>query len=658
LSFPAWNPYFPYTAGDKVTYFYKIAKLCSVIVVPSEAYAIDLKKHIKNHVIEVITTGYDDTTFKASADKYKKLITHITSREFTKEKIAIIKTEALKISSKPLKRTPLIVPEFKHFESGDKVKIGFLPHKALDDGPIAAGTRIRVVNIAKYLDNCIISEQFKELKHSNVVIFQARWKKGDEIIAKRLRNEGVKLIFDTTDPHWDTENFDTTGIKMAEINKILPYMNVIILPTEELKKSFLKFKPGMRVELIADSVDMEVHNKLKLHKEQTQYKILWFGCRSNVSQIETVRKDLEKLGEEFNIKLIAVYDKNYGVNIESFNNLGLEVRDWTDETVIEALTECDISINPRYYDWRKYKSYNKSNKSLAMGVPCVENNIYENGKELLSSATLRNKVGKNGRNKIEKYLDTKNIAKDLENLCTDLATNTKIGKTRSKNKIAVVTCITGGWDNIHAPVKNEDNIDYHAFVDTNIQSKVWQMHHIDYSHFKQPRLTSKIYKMIPHKIEELQDYDYLVWIDGAVSIKSSITALIDKYLEESDMALFKHRIRSCAYKEMEISTLNGYHATGEPVSIRQKQIYRFVNDGFPNDFGLFECTIIMRKNSNKVKKFNNEWWSEVTTNTASDQAAFMYTSWKNPSVKIATIKPGDARNSKWFKHIEHEGRKI
>ena len=74
LSFPVWNPHFPYNAGSKLTYFYKMVKLCSSIVVPCESYAIDLKKYVKDRRIEVIPTGHDEEGYKKAANAYMDLM--------------------------------------------------------------------------------------------------------------------------------------------------------------------------------------------------------------------------------------------------------------------------------------------------------------------------------------------------------------------------------------------------------------------------------------------------------------------------------------------------------------------------------------------------------------------------------------------------------
>lgn len=534
------------------------------------------------------------------------------------------------------------------------IRIGFVPHQSIDRKQIAAGTRIRVLNVVKHIENCIVSYDYDDLKDCDVVIFQARWLATDLKLAKELKEHGIKLMFDTTDPHWDTVNFDITGKKRKAFDELLPYISIIMFPTKELKESFLKYRKDKRVEIIPDCIALKDHNKTKIHKKRKQYTIAWYGCRVNIVSLDLARQDLEKLGKEFNLKMIAVYDQGYNDKqgnlweVKSYKNLDLEIREWSDEITIKTILESDVVINPRFEDWRVYKSHNKTIKALSLGVPCVEKNYYEEIKRYLLSAKLRNKEGKKGK-KIAVKFCSKKIAKQISNLCNELISR-KISKRKRKRKIAVVTAITGGFDKLHEPEHYDENADYFAFIDQNIKSNIWQIIPTEYTHLKQPRMSAKIYKILIHKYF---DYDYFLWIDGSLVLTDSITELIDKYLNKADMALFKHRFRDCIYKEHISSIRNTQHAIGEPINVRKKQIERYKSEGLPVNYGLYECTFILRKNNEKIQKFNNEWWAEVSIASSSDQVPFMYALWKNPTIKVATITSGNSHKNKWAYYIHH-----
>jgi len=556
---------------------------------------------------------------------------------------------------------------FKHFtEALEKtvkpsgIKIGFVPHQSISRKNIAAGTRIRVLNIARHLENCIISENYEELKNCQVVILQARWQKEDIMLAKKLYEDGVKLIFDTTDPHWDTENFDFTGRKRKAFDQILRFVSLMTFPTSNLRKSFLEYRQDKEIAIIPDSIDLAKHDKTKIHTEKKQYTIVWFGCRVNIASLDLAREDLERLGKEFNLRLVALYDQGYKKEqrdmkdkedtvwkVEPYENLGLEIREWSDEATIEAILEGDVVLNPKFTNWKEYKSSNKSRKGLALGVPAVEKDYYKEIKRYLLSAKLRNKIGKAGKKFVKKY-DSKVIATKLTKICNEMVSR-KLSK--KKKRIAVVTAIAGGFDHLHEPEFKDDNVDYFAFTDFGTKSNVWKVIPIGYSHFRESRMIAKKYKILIHKFV---DYDYILWVDGSLVLKGNITNFVNKFLGNGvDIALYSHRYRNCPYEEHIASAQNTQHAKGEPISIRRNQIRRYEAEGLPKKFGLYECTLILRKNNKKVRNFNEQWWDEILFGSSSDQVPFMYILWKNPDIKVNAIAPGDAHNNEIAYYVEH-----
>ena len=115
-----------------------------------------------------------------------------------------------------------------------------------------------------------------------------------------------------------------------------------------------------------------------------------------------------------------------------------------------------------------------------------------------------------------------------------------------EKKIAVITAIAGGFDKLHEPKYYDENVDYIAFVDQNVKSDIWQIMPIEYTHFVQSRMAAKIYKILIHKY---CDYEYILWVDGSIILIGSINGLVDNFLGQADMALFKHRFRNCVYEE-------------------------------------------------------------------------------------------------------------
>ena len=115
-------------------------------------------------------------------------------------------------------------------------------------------------------------------------------------------------------------------------------------------------------------------------------------------------------------------------------------------------------------------------------------------------------------------------------------------------KIAVLTSSIGSTKLLD-PIPF-DGVDYHAFVDYASDVKGWIKHptvpfSVD-TRYKNRR-DAKVYKILPFAF--LPDYDYYFWIDSTHILEADPCEIIDTYLKDSDIAVFKHPERDCVYIE-------------------------------------------------------------------------------------------------------------
>ena len=119
--------------------------------------------------------------------------------------------------------------------------------------------------------------------------------------------------------------------------------------------------------------------------------------------------------------------------------------------------------------------------------------------------------------------------------------------------------------------------------------------------------------------------------------------------EYADLYLFKHFERSCLYQEAEVCKAMGL----DSLNIIDKQIQRYRAEGFPENYGLPECGIILRNKSEKSDAVMNVWRQEVNNGSRRDQLSFMYAVWKvQPIIKIFDITSRDNKWVQWIPHIE------
>ena len=211
------------------------------------------------------------------------------------------------------------------------------------------------------------------------------------------------------------------------------------------------------------------------------------------------------------------------------------------------------------------------------------------------------------------------------------------------NKIAILTALSGTREKLVDPRNTFLNADYFAFTD-NISQDVGIWKQIPLLHFSNDsrfaaRRNAKIYKILPHLF--LPNYEYYIWHDVSHSLVADPEEVCEKYLRDSDIAVFKHTQRDCAYAEANIiNELNYDHR--ESVD---SQVSFYKSQGFPENYGLYELPVSIRRNTKSTQVFNQMWYEQINRFSSRDQISFPYCLWKTGINPV--IMPGFAngRNS-------------
>lgn len=518
------------------------------------------------------------------------------------------------------------------------MKIGFVVlQNVVKD--IVASTRIRVYWPAQYDPDFIVTEEFSLLRQCDVVVFQTRIDNPDVERAKKLKALGSKIIFDFTDPHWLKE-YDPQAIHPV-FNKIVDVADMITLSTEELQRTFTEAFPEAKTAVILDKIDLSIYNKTKVHRNSEEHIITWHGSYGNISSLELARSDLERLGLEHKIKLICVYDRTTEFKVHSFNNIELEIREWSNQEVIDSLLQADVSINPKYINhWKSYKSDNKTVTAWALGIPCVEDDFYKYIKVLLSNPNLRNQEGLVRRKIVERNYNVRETARQWKGLAQVLT-----NFTSKQNKITVYTAICGGFDGLREDQNVYGTADYIAFMDTYAKSNVWYIKNM-YRTALEPCRQAKIYKILPwHYL----NCEYSIWMDATIALRVDPQVLIDKFLISHDIAIFKHIRHQDIYVEYQADLVA--HTT-EPLEIKEKMINECKKQQIPNDTGIWECGLIVRRHTEQVKRLCETWWATISAYTTSDLIPFVY-SLRYHDIEINPITPGTIYDNPYVEYVLH-----
>lgn len=198
-------------------------------------------------------------------------------------------------------------------------------------------------------------------------------------------------------------------------------------------------------------------------------------------------------------------------------------------------------------------------------------------------------------------------------------------KDACNKKIAIYTCVTGGYDQIPEPVLNKKNIEYFAFTDSSaFSSQIWKKKDIpEHLLGKDNSYINRYIKLHPH--EFFPDYDFVIYIDGNVKLISDITKDLELVNPNIGLATFRHCVRDCAYEEAKACLILN---KGNKKQIKS-QMRRFEKEGFPHHFGLFECTLLFAKICDESKQIFANWWNElISSQSGRDQLALPYVVWK------------------------------
>lgn len=206
-------------------------------------------------------------------------------------------------------------------------------------------------------------------------------------------------------------------------------------------------------------------------------------------------------------------------------------------------------------------------------------------------------------------------------------------------KIAILTAICGINDKLVDPENVYHDVDYIAFVDKKHPCKVWDQREVvkftmadEYA----GRRNAKIYKVLPHLM--LPDYDYYFWVDATHEVIQHPKMIIQEYLKDTEIGLFKHTHRDCVYKEAaEVLKVN---YDNKILVNNQTEYYKKIN--YPENNGLYELPVSIRKNTPETQLMNLRWWEQICKYSSRDQISLPVVLWSLGI--IPTILPGLANN--------------
>ena len=189
-------------------------------------------------------------------------------------------------------------------------------------------------------------------------------------------------------------------------------------------------------------------------------------------------------------------------------------------------------------------------------------------------------------------------------------------------KIAVYTVIIGLYD-MPKPINNEflKEADFFLFADRVTTNYNYKIIHVN-TNGESNKMVSRRYKMLPHRY--LPGYDYHIYLDGSITLIASPLELVNKYMDKNDIVTFRHFERKSIYEEAAVCYAVNLADPGDIMS----QV-RFLQDhGYPENNGLSETGVTIRKNTHNIIDLNELWWSMFQLFPTRDQLSFNFCLWK------------------------------
>lgn len=187
--------------------------------------------------------------------------------------------------------------------------------------------------------------------------------------------------------------------------------------------------------------------------------------------------------------------------------------------------------------------------------------------------------------------------------------------------IAIISAVLGNFDTLVDPVEQTVKATFKRWTDDNFPPITG--------------LTGRAQYRIPktHGWQMLPDYDYYLWLDGAVSLERE--DCLEWYLDQlgdSDIALFNHPFRKSI--EEEVDHIEDHLARNRPYitqrykgGLHREFLTRIRGERYP-DTTLYASTAFIYRNTPRMQSVLTDWWYLGTRYFTCDQVQLPYVLWK------------------------------
>lgn len=480
----------------------------------------------------------------------------------------------------------------------------------------------------------------------------------NEDIERARKFTGAKLVIDIDDEPFDINPthpmFKELTEKSPRVKVMLGLADHIVVSTPELKESLKAFRKPITV--IPNAIDPKIWKVKKKKRDDGKIRIGWIGSASHFSDTQVVNEAFDEILKKY--PQVELHLCGFAQNASSrgdreFHHKG--TNGYKEYPQFLADLDLDIAVAPLIDSkFNRCKSNIKWMEHAMLETPMVLSDItpysdcvknYKTGYLaknknqwvkylgwLVESAEKRKEIGQAAKKEVlDKFTIDKQLPKYQE----------LFEKLRKKD-ITVYTANIGGFDKLQEDQITE-GANFIAFTDQ--LSDTWEIRKT-YDKFKEDRRNSRIQKIMPHLFF---DTKYSIYLDGNIKLKVPAQQLIDEFLKDKDVAVFRHLGRDCVYVEATACMALGKGNRNEIMD----QISDYSQRGWKEHAGLVECGMIIRRHTPEVERMNEKWWAHYCRYSERDQISFPLAF---PLDKVEQIESSAWRHP-WFEMFGHINEK-
>lgn len=202
----------------------------------------------------------------------------------------------------------------------------------------------------------------------------------------------------------------------------------------------------------------------------------------------------------------------------------------------------------------------------------------------------------------------------------------------------IYTALMGEYDLLKEPKIVTEGWKYICYTNNKeLKSDIWEIYYYNFESVKQVR---KIKLIIPFEC------NLSIWIDASIEVNCDLNLFVNKY-HRGSFTLMKHPHRNCVYAEADACIQR--RKDNSQVILNQINYYRKLR--YPSSNGMVATGLLIRDNSEQIKKFCQAWNNEVQTFSKRDQLSFNFTLSRMP-IRYNLI-PFTILENEFMLHLHH-----